>query len=414
MYTTRENCRICSGDLKPVLSLGDISLSTFIDDPREIPKAPLSLVRCVDCNLYQLEHTVDQDALYREYWYQSGLNASMRQALADVVQNALRRTVLAPNDVVLDIGANDGTLLEFYPEYAYKVAFEPSNVGEKITSADVVFHNYFTAEAYPENLPKAKIITAIAMFYDLEDPNSFVADLKAVLHEEGTLIIQMMDLMSMFKTGDFPNLCHEHLEYYSLDVLQSLLLRHDLEIYDLEYNKVNGGSLRVYVKHAEFSRKIEESVPNALIEERNYFKSLGNADEYFQWFVSRVRSAIQAFVLGANLSGQKVAVLGASTKGNTLLQYFNLDSTLIDHASEVNPDKFGKYTVATNIPIVSEEESLKCKPDYYLVLPWGFTDFFVQKFDQYLRDGGMFIVPLPIPKVIRYSPSEVLVSDVLL
>lgn len=414
MYKTRETCRICEGSLADVLDLGDIYLSTFLSTNEENPpKAPLDLVRCIDCNLFQLRDTVDQDFMYSNYWYQSGLNASMREALSDVVHQATTRVELQDGDVVVDIGANDGTLLKNYSHRLIRVAYEPSDVGDKIdsTSADVVFSTYFTAEPYRQLFTKkAKIITAIAVFYDLEDPHSFVKDIKAILHEDGVFIIQMMDLKSMLETGDFPNLCHEHLEYYSLDVLDQLLLKHRLEIVDVEYNKVNGGSLRVYVKHDSFGAR-KPSVMKAFNEEDAFFAT--NAIEKFQQKVLSTKNRIINFINYVNSLGYKVAVMGASTKGNTMLQYFGLTDKDIDHAAEVNPDKFGLRTVGSNIPIISEEESLTRKPDYYFLLPWGFTDFFVKKLHNYLESGICLISPLPEPRVIYMERSGNLCEDIL-
>jgi len=399
VYTTRTTCRLCEGPLEDILNLGDIHLSTFLGIDDELPpKAPLDLVRCVDCNLFQLRHTVDQDAMYSKYWYKSGLNNSMREALHNVVDCVQLRKELQQDSVVLDIGANDGTLLGYYPYQVIKVACEPSNIADEIVTADIIINDYFTAGNYFDSIHrKADVITAIAMFYDLEDPHIFVEDLKKVLADEGLLVIQMMDLMSMLKTGDFPNLCHEHLEYYSLSVLEALLWEHGLQIFDVEYNNVNGGSLRVYARHTD---QIQEApiLREALEKEEQFFSTypLSNFKEH----VRSVHQKIFAFVTGAHSLDAKVAVLGASTKGNTMLQYFGLTDKLIDHAAEVNPDKYGKRTVGTNIPIISEQESLIRHPDYYLVLPWGFADFFVEKLKPYLQKGGSLIVPLPQPRVI--------------
>lgn len=401
-YATRTTCRLCDGAFEDVLNLGDIYLSTFLNTAdSNPPKAPLDLVRCLNCNLYQLRHTVDQDAMYREYWYQSGLNKSMVDALANVVQSAMQRVDLKFDDVVVDIGANDGTLLNFYPDDVYKVAFEPSDVGTKIKSADFTVHDYFSAKAYrKQKLPLAKIVTAIAMFYDLEEPRSFVRDVRSILAQDGVFVIQMMDLLSMLKTGDFPNICHEHLEYYSLDVLQKFLLEEGLEIFDVEYNDVNGGSIRVYAKHKHHDREVKQSVAEALIREWEFMDSVGDVGTYFRERVERTKNAVLAFVIGAHSIGYKVAVMGASTKGNTMLQYYGIGAEEIDHAAEVNPDKFGRRTVGSNIPIISEEESLAKHPDYYLILPWGFTDFFVKKLDTWMQDGAGLIVPLPNPRII--------------
>lgn len=402
LYNTRTTCRLCEGPLKDVISLGDIYLSTFLDvADNDAAKAPIDLVECELCHLFQLRHTVNPDVMYDDYWYQSGLNQSMVQALQDVVKKVDERVTLLPDDIIIDIGANDGTLLKFYPEDVITVAVEPNKLIQH-AEADYLVNDFFTDEAVRDVLgdKKAKVITAIAMFYDLEDPHTFVADLKKRLDTRGIIVIQMMDMMSMIKYNDFPNLCHEHLEYYSLNVLWNLLLEHGLEIFDLEYNGVNGGSLRVYVRHSGKDAP-QKVVADALHNELVFFEALGDVGAYFREQSEDAKEKVVSFIRHVNRNGKKVAVLGASTKGNTTLQFFGLTNADIDHAAEINPDKFGRRTPGSNIVIIPQEISLTMNIDYYLVLPWGFIDFFVKKLDTYIQAGGQFIVPLPRPYVIN-------------
>jgi NDP-4-keto-2,6-dideoxyhexose 3-C-methyltransferase len=420
VYTERTTCRLCDGEFKDIISLGDVYLSTFVEDGNNLPpKAPIELAQCKKCDLVQLRHTVNPEYMYSDYWYQSGLNQSMIEALRDVVNRVQSKIELKEGDIVLDIGANDGTLLTNYPDYVIKVACEPSNLYTLISDkADIVINEFFSAKAYIGHTwdhwytafthKPAKVITAIAMFYDLEDPHTFVEDLAYVLAPDGLLVIQMMDFMSMVKLNDFPNLCHEHLEYYSLQVLYDLLNQHGLEIIDVEYNGVNGGSLRVYAKHADNlphaytainGKAYRNEIVPALDYEIEFFSAI-DLPTYFRDHIELVRDRVVSYVKHCNTDGLDIAVLGASTKGNTILQYFNLDDTNIVHAAEVNPDKFGKRTVGSNIPIIPQSESLASNPSHYLVLPWGFIDFFVKKFDGYLKNGGRFIVPLPTPRII--------------
>jgi NDP-4-keto-2,6-dideoxyhexose 3-C-methyltransferase len=418
LYKTRTTCRICEGNLTTVLDLGDICISTFVDYPTAAtvyPSAPIELCICDTCRLFQLRHTVDSSLMYSDYWYQSGLNNAMVLALKDIVDNLQDRIFLSKNDNVVDIGANDGTLLSFYPDYVNTLAIEPSNLYTlAFNKAKKVLNDYFSAKAYYSVFDHpAKIITAIAMFYDLEDPHSFVEDLRQVLDPHGILVIQMMDLVSMLKTGDFPNLCHEHLEYYSLSTLKSLLAQHSLEIFDLEYNKVNGGSLRVYVQHKDY-RAIAPNVFNALTDEEDYMKSIGNPADYFNTRINDIKTRVVDFIKREVTDGQIVAVMGASTKGNTLLQYFGLDYTWIDCAAEVNKDKFGKYTVGTSIPIHQDTYVVdEISPAYYLILPWGFLDNFIINYRLELLDGAQFIVPLPEPMLVYIDDNGNLVREIL-
>ena len=410
---TRTTCRVCDGLLESIMSLGEQYVSNFVDpDEANGLKAELELVLCRECGLLQLRDTVPPEALYRNYWYRSGTNESMRRALAEIATETAYLAHLAEGDAVLDIGSNDGTLLAAYPTPGlYKIGFDPSRnlaeYSEKV--ADKVLIDFFNARTYldtPElrdRRPKA--VTSIAMFYDLEDPNEFVADIKAVMHEEGVWVVQMSYLPLMLTQNAFDNICHEHLEYYSLHSLESLLARHDFEVVDMQLNDVNGGSLRVYIRNrgadenafgdATYRRLAKERV--RALRQREDEMCLGHVETYqeFAQRVERVKADVVGFVQQQVAAGRSVYVYGASTKGNTLLQYFGLDQTLITAAAERNPGKWGKVTVGTRIPIVSEDEARAARPDHFLVLPWHFMEEFEERERPYLLSGGRFIVPLP-------------------
>jgi len=403
LYTTRETCRLCNGYFKDVISLGDIHLSTFLDtNDNPPPKIPLDLVECVDCGLIQLRHTTSGQAMYSDYWYQSGLNGSMVRALNDVVEKVFKKAFLNNDDIVVDIGSNDGTLLSFYPRYVRRVGFEPSNLAQlSFAKADVVINDYFNKKSFTDRFghAKAKVITAIAMFYDLEYPHAFVQDLYDIIADDGVIVIQMMDLMSMVKYGDFPNICHEHLEYYSLAIFRDLMQAHNLDVFDVEYNGVNGGSLRAYICKSG-AHRVEPTVQQALDTEEDFFNEIGDIGVYFATKIEDVRTKVVELIKEINMVGSTVAVMGASTKGNTVLQYFGLTDKDIIHCAEVNPDKYGKRTVGSNIPIISQQQSMELDVDYYLILPWGFINNFVERCKDYLVRGGVFIVPLPEPRLI--------------
>jgi len=402
-----------------VLSLGDQFVSTFVDQPADnekVPKAPLELVLCDPgsggCSLLQLRHTVPADLMFKHYWYRSGINKSMTEALADIATSAEKTVALREGDIVVDIGCNDGTLLRSYKTPGILlVGFEPAT--NLLPFAEVgtskIVNDYFTLEAYTKHLAnRAKVITSIAMFYDLEDPNKFVEDVTQCLREDGVWIIQMSYLPSMLRQNAFDNICHEHLEYYSLMSLRNLLDRYGLEVFDAELNDVNGGSFRVYVRHGD-SRWVgnlhqsRERVAN--LEKIEADMKLDRIDEYGA-FASRVRSIcdeLYSFVKNEHENGKKIYVYGASTKGNTLLQFCKLDRTLIAAAAERNPDKWGKRTVGTLVPIISEEKARADKPDYFLVLPWHFIEEFKEREKAYLDAGGKLIVPLPNFRIIAGS-----------
>lgn len=407
---TRTTCRVCNSALEPILDLGEHHVSDFPkpNDP-PAPKAPLELVLCRRCRLLQLKHTVNPDEMYRNYWYKSGTNQTMRIALADIANKAETLIGLNPGDAVLDIGCNDGTLLASYKSGGViKIGIDPSDVAELSRGiADKLAINYFTYETYASLMgsQRAKLITSIAMFYDLDDPNKFVSDIKKSLDPNGLWIIQMSYLPLMLKTNEFGNICHEHLEYYSLQSLEYLLHLHDFEIVDVELNDINGGSLRAYIRnHDAMPDQFGDATYRTLAKDRvskmredEIRLGLGDIAAYdeFAHRVERIKNDTVGFIKEQVAKGKRVYVYGASTKGNTVLQYFGLDHTLISGASERNPDKWGRVTVGSNIPIVSEADARAARPDYFLVLPWHFLEEFMAREHDYLYNGGRFIVPFP-------------------
>jgi SAM-dependent methyltransferase len=410
---THTTCRVCEGALVPILSLGEHYVSDFLKpDTPDGTKAPLELVLCRRCHLLQLKHTVPAENLYRNYWYRSGTNKTMRDALANIANTAEQLMHLQESDTVLDIGCNDGTLLAAYKTGGlYKVGFDPAENLASLSRqvADTVVTDFFSAETclhHPHlSARRAKVVTSIAMFYDLEDPDKFVSDVKAVMRPDGLWIVQMSYLPLMLKTNEVGNVCHEHLEYYSLQSFTYLLDLFEFEVVDVELNDVNGGSLRAYIRNRAADKTFfGDATYRALAAERvrafhEQEIKLGLDDpgpyKEFAFWVERIKADVVSFIKEQVSQGKKVYVYGASTKGNTVLQYFGLDHTLITAAAERNPDKWGLVTVGTHVPIVSEAEARAAKPDYFLVLPWHFLEEFQAREKEYLLSGGRFIVPMP-------------------
>lgn len=416
--TIRTSCRVCGfKPLAPLLSLGKLHVSDFVSGQNrgeKKEKYPLELVLCNKksggCGLVQLKHTVSPHLLYRNYWYRSGINKTMSEELRGIAEKAESLVHFSTKDYIIDIGANDGTLLRGYTKKPYLVGFEPARNLMKYARRGTtkIINDFFSFAAWEKMFGKAeaKIITAIAMFYDLEDPNFFVADAAKCLHRDGVFIIQMSYLPSMLTQNAFDNICHEHLQYYSLLSLEHLLSRHHLAVFDVELNDVNGGSFRIYIRHKNGGKRIQASrgAAKRVRDLREYEESLQlDKQKVYDDFVKRVhklRSRLTAFIGREVERGKKVYVYGASTKGNTLLQFYNLNHKLIKAAAERNPDKWGTKTVGTNIPIISEEQARREKPDYFLVLPWHFLEEFVGREQEFLGQGGKFIVPLPEFKII--------------
>ena len=419
IYRTIDKCRVCgSRNLSSILSLGNLYVSDFLDSPdlsRGI-RAPLELVLCNvkdgGCGLLQLRHTVSNEAMYRNYWYRSGINKTMTDELNGIAEKAESIANLKAHDYVIDIGANDGTLLRGYKITGLKtVGFEPARnleqYGKQGTTRIIVdFFNHPTWEKEFGEV-KAKVITAIGMFYDLDDPNAFVADVVKCMDDEGLLVIQMMYLPSFLERNAFDGICHEHLEYYSLCSLENLLKRHGLGVFDVEMREqINEGSVRFYIRkeHKGTSHKILDGAINRVVALRKKEAGLGlDGKEAYEALVNRIlteKEKVVSFIKQEVAKGKKVHGYAASTKGNTTLQFYGLTPVLIEAIADRNPQKYGRFASGTLIPVISEEESRIQKPDYYFILAWHFLPEFLSRETEYLKGGGKFIVPMPAFRVI--------------
>lgn len=404
-------CRSCgSTDLTPILSLGSQYPSNFVElnsIPDKNEQIPLELIFCEkkDCGLLQLKHTASRELLYKEYWFRSGLNEKMVDALKDITKSVEKRLSLSENDIVLDIGCNDGTLLRSYQSKVRLVGFEPASnlVNEASKDTDLIINNFFSFYEFVQHFPNERIkaITSIAMFYDLEDPNSFVSDIVNCLDQDGIWVIQMAYLIPMLELNAFDNIVHEHLEYWSLKSVKRLLEEHGLEIFDVELNNVYGGSFRIFVKTKKNEKiNIQNSVDEFLKKEDEFGLEKKETYHNFANRVNSLKDKLNDFIKEELSNGKSIYAYGASTKGNTLLQFYNLNNKLILKAADRDSRKFGKMTIGSNIPVISEEQARDEKPDYFLVLPWHLVDFFKERESEFFKNGGKFIVPLPDFKIV--------------
>jgi C-methyltransferase C-terminal domain/Putative zinc binding domain/Methyltransferase domain len=415
---TRATCRICGCQhLAPVLSLGNQRIAGAFADPKggePVRRAiPLELVRCdmtrdqEACGLIQTRHTVPGSILYSSYWYRSGVNRTMTENLHGIAQGIESIVSLEPGDLVVDIGCNDGTLLDGYasPGLRY-IGFDPSDVGRyAVEKGYEVVRDFYSAEALRRRRPeqKAKAITSIAMFYDLENPRATVVDIAEALAERGIWVMELHYLPAMLEANAFDAIVHEHLEYYSLAVLERLVGEAGLEVVAAELNDINGGSIRLFIGHQGAHAQTPEQAEELGRLRVNEFELALDAPEPYEAFrqrVEKVRDDLLALCRELHSEGKTIHVYGASTKGNTILQYAGIDSSLIAAAADRNPDKWGSETIATKIPIISEEESRAANPDYYLALPWHFLNEFLEREQAFLQGGGQFIVPLPEVRLI--------------
>lgn len=413
----RNSCRVCgSKALTPVINLGSQFLQgSFVKPGKELPPMrtiPMSLVRCDPtrdeqaCGLLQMEHTVPPEILYSAYWYRSGTNNTMRNHLRGIVETALE-ILGREQGAVLDIGCNDGTLLGFYPAGFSRFGVDPSDVAQEIDkSMATVVQSIFPSAELLSCLDDRKIdiVTSIAMFYDLEDPIAFTKGIKNILAPDGIWIFEMSYMPTMLKMTSYDTICHEHLEFYSLAVIEYILKQSGLKVFNVAHNDINGGSLRCYATHADnFAYKNDVYQQNILQMHQEEFDLELDTDKPYKYFQERInvhREELLSLLKRLKKEGKKIHIYGASTKGNTILQWCGVDNRIIDFAAERNPDKYGAYTLGTDIPIISEAESRAMKPDYYLVLPWHFKQEFIEREQETLAQGTSFIFPLPTIEIV--------------
>lgn len=403
--------------MQELFTLGELYVSDFIKD-NETPrgsKIETQLFLTDDGNV-RLGQQAPLDTMFGKYWYRSGINATMKQELKEIVESILKVKKLKDNDLWIDIACNDGTLLSWLPNNLIKIGIDPADDSFKAESqknANLIIQDYFSSKVFKESKfggLKAKVITSIAMFYDLENPDVFIQNIGEVLDDNGLWVLQLSYTPLMIKQLAFDNICHEHIFYYSLFNLKSLFERNGFKIMDCQLNDVNGGSFRVYAMkqsgdHRTFSSQPHRDVCNMRIDSLLAYEEtlhLDKAETWLEFFsnIEALKEKTVTFIKEAKAKGKTIWGYGASTKGNTLLQYFGLDHTLIDGIAERSPYKFGLKTVGTNIPIYSEDEMRRAKPDYLLVLPWHFINEFISREQEYLQNGGHFIVPCPNFEII--------------
>ncbi|MFI0795784.1 class I SAM-dependent methyltransferase [Micromonospora rubida] len=399
-------CRSChAAGLTEVLDLGDQYLSDFRDDDLRPPRWPLVLVLCEQCGLAQLRDTTPRELMYHDrYGFRSGTNEAIREDLRTVVDHALDSRPDARR--WLDIACNDGTLLSFVPERVHRVGVDPVRAfaRESGRHADRVVTDFFDSQHFRTAHPAGEyerfdVVTSVSMFYDLDDPNHFVADVARVLADDGVWLIQQNYALTMVTLGAVDNVCHEHLTYWSLTALESLLHRHGLEVNDVRLSTVNGGSFRTLVSRRG-SRPVEDSVAR---QRRREEEAALHRPEVWLGFAARARKAfedLRRLVDDINAAGQRCYIYGASTRGGTIWQAADLDVTDLPFAVERQAAKIGRRIASIGVPIISEEQARSDHPEYMLVAPWFFREVFVERERAYLEKGGKLIFPLPDLEIV--------------
>ena len=409
MYKNIQNCRISnSNSLTTVLDLGNQYLSGIFPSTKnqEVEKSPLELVFCNDSGLLQLRHTYSLSKMYGEnYGYRSGLNQSMVNHLNNKIKSLEGMVKINKSDLIIDIGSNDATSLKAYDNDALKIGVDPTagKFKEYYTDDIELIEDFFPSESlsfFSKN-KKAKIITSLAMFYDLEDPISFANGIKENLDTDGIWHFEQSYMPSMLRTNSYDTVCHEHLEYYSLKNILYILKEVDLKIIDVQLNDINGGSFAVTATHLNSKKYLcNNSYIDWLISQEEKMKI--DYLEPFREFKQRVeehKNSLRDLIHRLRSDGKTIFGYGASTKGNVLLQYCNFSSDDIEYIAEVNEDKFGCFTPGSKIPIISESEAKRMQPDYFLVLPWHFRNSIIRREKEFLLKGGNFIFPLPFIQI---------------
>ena len=404
-------CRVCrSTDLSTVLDFGTTAFTGVFPASRDenVDLGRLTLVVCTSCGLAQLADSFPMDVLYGDnYGYRSGLNKSMLQHLSRTARRLETRVELTAGDVVLDIGANDGSLLRSYSTpNLVRVGIDPTiaKFEEYYDDSTIRVPNFFSAAAFDAVCEKrARVVTSIAMFYDLEDPVAFARDIHHVLADDGLWHFEQSYMPWMLRSGAYDTICHEHLEYYSLTTIKRILDEAGFVIVDVATNAVNGGSISVTAAKVNGSWTTQSIIPEWLLaeERRNKVHEL----ETWARFAETVRARqtdLFELLTALRASGKSIMGLGASTKGNVLLQTTGIGTDLVSAIGDVNPYKYGRFMPGTLIPIMSEEDVLAAEPDYLLILPWHFRETFMVKLEPFLARGGRLIFPLPDIEVVGY------------
>ena len=407
------NCRICKSTLlTDVIDLGKQYITSRFPlyGDWSTPKTSITLVKCSECSLLQLKETTFSSELYEyEYGYRSGISNTMKEHLFEYQQEILKTVIgLKDNDIVIDIGSNDSTMLQYYSKNLKRIGVDPTGLQFKKFYGDVeLISDYFTytnfTNVYKDQ--KVKIVSSISMFYDLPDPIQFAKDIHDILEDDGIWTCEQSYMPSMIRKNSIDTICHEHLEYYALHQVKRIADEADMKIIRVSFNECNGGSFRVFFAKKESNIYTEDThTIQRILEEENIFGI--HTDELYKNFMKQCDTEVnklKEFTNTINQNNKKVWIYGASTKGNCLLQYANITQSDMKYAVERNPDKVGKMT-STGIEIISEDTMRQNPPDYLLVLPWHFKEEIIKRENDFLRNGGQLIFPFPTFEIVSFRP----------
>ncbi len=404
-----SNCRLCSSRVfEELFTLGKLSFTGKFAKSKNfnIPKDFITLVMCKKCKLVQLDRNFNPKYLYsQDYGYRTGINKTMTNHVEYIVKSGSKIAKPIEGDSVLDIASNDGTLLNFYNNNLIRIGIDPvvNKYKKYYKKINYKISDFFSYKALKKNKinKKFKIITALSMFYDLKRPNLFVKDIKKILDINGVFILEQADLLSIVKKCLFDTICHEHLEYYSSKIIINLMKNNDLRVFDIKNNDINGGSTCYFICNKNAKFKNNNKKINSIIKEEKKYK-LESKKTFVKLYsnINYIGKQLNNLINKINLKKQSIHGYGASTKGNVLLQYFNISNKSIKFIAERNNQKFNSFTPGTKIKIISEKNSRRMFPEYYLVLPWHFKKEILMREKQIRSKGTKFIIPLPRLQVI--------------
>ncbi len=402
-----NRCRTCkSSELITLFTLGNLSFTgKFSTEKKKIKKKPITLIICKNCELVQLAHNYDLKYLYGpDYGYRTGINKTMLNHVKTITKILTKKTSLKKNDFVLDIASNDGSLLNFYKKDVIKCGIDPilNKYIKNYKKIKFAIPSFFSAKKIKlKTNKKFKIITALSVFYDAENPNKFLKDVKDLLAPNGVFLLEFADLASILKFKMFDTICHEHLEYYSTKVIMDLAKNNGLKVFDIKENKINGGSKQYYICHGNSNISVKNKIIKNILISENRLK-LNKVSTFKKFFkvINKLKNNLNEKIRKIKRKNKTIHCYGASTKGNVLLQYFKIDNKKINFVAERNKNKYGLFTPGTEIKIVSEKTSRFLRPDYYLVLPWHFKEEILKREKRIIKNGIKFIFPLPKIQIV--------------
>ena len=409
-YSIVKNCRCCNKkSFKSFFNFGKMNLSTEfpVINSRKGKKIPMNVRICNNCKLVQLQHNYDLNQLYNEdYGYKSGVNLTMNQHLESITKDVEKIVKFKKRDIVLDIASNDGTLLKKYKnKNLVRFGIDPTINKFKSSYPNTYLKHsgFFNKNVFKKKTRglKAKVITSVAVFYDLPKPNIFAENVSKILEDDGIWVLEQSYFISLFKNNAYDSLCHEHLTYFIFFQLEIILKKYNLKVFNITLNSMNGGSIRFFISHKKSNYKINyNNIDKIKKIEKIFLKKVDNNLINFTSNIKKSRDNLKKLIRKTISQNKKIHLYGASTKGNIILQFCDIRNNVISYAADRNRDKWNRVTPGSHIPIISEENSRKMKPDYYLVMPWHFKKEILKREKEFLKQGGKLIFPLPKLHVI--------------